>query len=236
MKDGKYRYGHRPGRRRRTRILIVLTVSLLIIGIVGGLISYDMYKSRSKPVSGTGRTIIQTLDETTNRLVVNEPTFTMELPGDWKEAARRNDVNERSITWQATKKNADNRMLKLHIDLIPPTRAVNRLLPVAAEGPGLVLGDLSENCSMFTQGGAGATGQAPTSKEAPAKWQRVDFICNLPRAIDNEVGTGSTGLVNTINVTGPSQGAHKYFFVYTDRNIQPDYTILFNALKTFRAK
>lgn len=233
--DARYRYGHRPGRRRRTRVLIVLAVSLLILGAGGGLVGYDIYKNRNKPVTGTTRTVVQALDESVDKLNVDEPTFTMELPGDWKEIGRKNDNRTRSITWQATKKNADNRYLEVHIDIIPVTKSINRLLPVSAMGNSLTNQDISDNCASYTGGGTLDAGQAEKLKDTPAKFQTVDFICDLPQVTQNKVGTGSTEGINTVTVGG-SKGKHKYFFLYTDHNIQSDYTILYNAIKSFKAK
>lgn len=234
--DARYRYGHRPGRRRRTRVLIVLAVSLVILGIGGGIIGYDLYKNRNKPVSGAGRTVAQALDENVNKLSIDEPTFTMELPGDWKELERHSSNLTHSITWRSTQKNGDNRLLQLHIDIIPATKSVNRLLPVAAVGNGLTTnGDVSENCASFTKGGSFNTSEAQKQVDTPAKYQTIDFICDLPRVTDNEVGTGSKDGINMVKVKG-AKGEHKYFFVYTDHNIQPDYTILTNAIRSFKAK
>lgn len=231
----RYRYGHRPGRRRRTRVLIVLAVSLLIVAGVGGLLGYDLYKNRNEPVTGTGRTIAQALDESVNKLSIDEPTFTMELPSDWKEIDRKNDAHNRSIKWQASKKNAENRYLELFIDIIPTTRSINRLMPVSVLGNGLTTGDISVNCASFTKGGSFNIAEAAKLSDTPAKYQSVDFICDLPRVTDNEVGTGSIGGVNSVSVKG-AKGEHKYFFLYTDRNIQPDDTIFYNAVKSFKAK
>lgn len=233
--DVRYKYGHRPGRRRRTRVLIVLAVSLLILGSIGSIVVYDLRKSENKPVEGQGRTVVQVSDDASNKMTVEEPTFSMELPGDWKETGRRKDAAEQSISWQATKKGEDNRYLKLYIDTIPANRSINRLLPVTAHGNGLSAGNISENCATFTKGGTLDAGKAEKLPETPAKWEKVDFICNLPRVTDNEVGTGSTEGINTVTVKG-TKGEHKYFFVYTDRNIQANYTILYNAVSSFTAK
>lgn len=233
--DVRYRYGHRPGRRRRTRVLIVMVVSLLIIGGVGSFIAYDLKKSENKPVEGQGRTVAQALDENINVKNIEEPAFSMELPGDWKETGRRKDATEQSITWQATKKGEDNRTLKLYIDTIPTSRAINRLLPVTAQGNTLSVGNVSDNCATFTKGGTLDAGRAEKLPDTPAKWEKVDFICSLSRVTDNEIGTGSTEGINTVTVKG-AKGEHKYFFVYTDRNIQANNMIFYNAVSSFTAK
>lgn len=232
----KYRYGHRPGRRRRTRVLIVLVVSFVILVIVGGIIAYDVYKNRSKSTTGTPLTVIQTFDNSPTKRNIDEPTFSMELPGDWKEIARVNNSRERYVTWQATQKNNDNRYLTVHVDIIPGTKAINRLLPIMAQANTITFGDVSDNCATFTGGGTLDVSRAIDLEPKVAKWQGVDFICNLPNVVDNEVGTGSQEGINTLTVIGTTKGPHRYFFLYIDRNIQPNYNILFDALRSFKAK
>ncbi len=235
MKD-KYRYGHRPGRRRRTRVLIVVVISVLILGTVGGLIGYDLYKNRkTAPVESTGRTVIQALDDSVNKLTINESLYKLELPSDWKEVARKNDTSKNSVTWRATKKNGDNRTLELFVDKIPTTQAINRLVPVTTSGSKLNHGDVSDNCESFTKGGTANVSQAVKQPETLAKYQAIDFMCDLPQPTQNKVGTGSAEGINTVTVKG-SMGAHKYFFLYTDHNIQPDYSIFYNIIKSFEAK
>ena len=235
--DTRYRYGHRPGRRRRTRIIIIFVVTFLIVGIIGGLVFLDLRKNQSKEVAGESHTVVQALDDNTNRLSINQPTYTMELPSDWKQIDHQDTRYEHSTTWQASKTREDNRYLKVYIDIIPAKQSVNRLVPLSlnATKDGLSIGDVSPACHTFTQGSSQNAGTAQSLLDAPAKYQNIDFICDRARITDNEVGTGSTEGVNTITVKGPS-GTHKYFFLFTDHNIQPNYSIFYDALKSFKAK
>jgi hypothetical protein len=58
----------------------------------------------------------------------------------------------------------------------------------------------------------------------------------LPQYIDNRIGTGSVGSgVNGVTLTGPTSGTHNYFFLYIDRNIEPDDSILYGIIQSFRA-
>jgi hypothetical protein len=159
----------------------------------------------------------------------------MELPGDWKQVERKTTTTENSITWQGTKKGQDNRKLTLYVDVIPPL-AVNSLLPVTASGDTLSLGDVSDNCATFTQKGTLDTSKAVQNRDSPAKYKQVDFICDLAQVTQNKTGTGSTDGINMVNVTGLTKGKHKYFFLFNDQNIQPNLTILTNAIKSFKAK
>ena len=233
----KYKYGRRPGRRRRTRVAIVLLISLSIVGAIGTLVYMDIKKSnKDTAVTGTGRTVAQSVDSNQDVVRVDEPTFTMELPGTWKQVARKTTQTENSITWQGSKKGEDNRKLTLYIDVIPATLAINKLLPVTANGENLDYGDVSDNCATFTQKGTLDAGRAVNNRDSPAKYKEIDFICDLAQVVQNKTGTGSTDGVNMIYVTGPTKGKHKYFFLFDDQNIQPNQAILNNAIKSFKAK
>ncbi len=231
----KYKYGHRPGRRRRTRVAIVLIVTFAIVGAIGSLIYMDIKRSNKDTyVEGQKRTVVQSVDAVQSSLRIDEPTFTMQLPGDWKLLSRVSNSTENSLTWQATKKNEDNRKLTLYVDVIPTTLPVNKLMPVTAVGDTLQPGDISDNCITYTQKSAGATGQGDNWNLA--KFKQIDFHCDFSLVILNKTGTGSPDGINTVNVTGPNKGKHKYFFVFNDQNIQPNITIFTDAIKSFRAK
>ncbi len=235
--DTRYKLGHKPGRRRRTRVFIILAITFGIIGAVALLIFNDLKTNQSGSATGKEQTVLQLLDESTARITINEPTFSMQLPSDWKETERKNIPVEKSVTWQAGKKGHDNRWLKIYVDTIPADYAVNRLVPVNKSSSGeLLANDVSPNCSTFTQGGTQNADQAQHLQSKPAKYQDVDFICDLVKIVDNQVGAGSADGINTIIVPGENTGTHKYFFLYIDRNIQPDYSIFYNALKSFKAK
>lgn len=110
--------------------------------------------------------------------------------------------------------------------------SVNRLMPVTVQGGSMSVGNISDNCATFT--GDASDANKSRSGQLKARWSGVDFICSMG-SIDNQVGVGAPGGINEISLTG-SQGTHKYFFLYIDRTIQPDYTILEDALTSFRAK
>lgn len=236
MSSKVYRYD-RTVKPHHYKFIVIFIIALLVMVVIGIVVFIDMRNSESKTVSGPSNTVNQVLGDSIDRLIVDEELFTMELPGHWKEHARVKNKVENSIKWIATKAGEDNRYITLYIDSVPADRtAVNRLLPVKAEGQKLIYGEISENCASFTGGGTFNTNDAVKKTVTPAKWQGVDFLCNLPRVVDNETGTGSTDGLNSVYVTGPKGGRHSYFFVYTDRNIQPKGGVLLDAIESFRAK
>lgn len=230
-----YRYDHQPVKTSRHRLVGVVVIVLVVVGAIAALLVLDIRRNKSKPASSQS-TVQQLLNESSQHITIDEPLFTFQLPADWKETGRKKSATENSISWQATKKNEENRFLTLYIDIIPTTKPINRLMPVMAAGSGLTVGDVSNKCETFTVGGTLNAQEAQKLKPAPAKLQEVNFICNLPGIVDNEVGSGSPEGINFVTVTGEKGGPHKYFFVYTDRNIQPSYSIFTNVLESFKAK
>lgn len=229
----RYRYGHRKIHKKRA-VFVAVVLCFAVIGAIGLVIVRDLRRNGDTQVQGTSRTVGQVQSTTESKLTVDEQLFTMQLPSDWKERTRSNSATIKSITWNATKKNEDARELTLYIDTIPATQSVNRLLPVTVQGASVVPGDVSDNCATFT-GDAASVSQAATRPDTPARWAGVDFICSLATIVDNKVGVGSLGGVNQVTLKG-SQGEHKFFFLYTDHTIQPNYIILTDALKSFRIK
>jgi hypothetical protein len=236
MSAPKYKYGHGIVKRRPRKALLVIGCSILLVGIIVGFIFLDLRKNTNSAVEGQTRVVGQALGENTQQMIVDEPLYSFELPSDWKETKRNENQQYTSISWQATTKSKENRFLTLYIDKIPFDMPYNRIVTVKAQGNGISFSNVSDNCANFTVGGTQDGHLTQTSKPTVTKWNKVDFICNLPQAVDNQVGTGSEASPNSVTVTGASKGSHKYFFHYTDRNFQPDYTILYNALSTFRAK
>lgn len=228
----KYRVGYGPRRRSGPKIFVVVLISLIIFGGLGGLLYWDMNRTESEAVSGVSVTVPQEEDQiAAKQKTVDEPYFSFNLPPDWKETDRRSTSTENSITWQATKKKADNRWLKLFIDVIPPDLAVNRLLPIVVSGSKMTHGQMSGNCKEFT-----LTKENEVHEPVASRWQGIDFLCDVPKWVQNNVGAGTEGSINSITVKGPAKGEHRYMFIYTDHNIQPDYSIFYNVISSFEAK
>lgn len=232
-----YQYGHRSAKHRHV-VAAVILVCIVIFVPLAYFVYKDVQNNGDAQVEGTAQVVGQVVgDSDREKLKVDEQTYTMTLPGDWKNVARIDSTNEHSVSWQSTKKKEDARWLKVYVDSIPSAKAVNRLMPVTVHGTALSAGDVSDNCISFT--GSGTIDARNSSQQQPtaAKWQGVAFICNLPNFVDNEVGVGTIGSpTNQVTVVGTSQGSHTYFFLYTDRTIQPNYTILSDALDSFHAK
>jgi len=222
-----YRFGERIHHHRKLYVWLISFVCLLAIGIFAGSKSLqdDTYITKAPAP------VVSTLNyDDTKTIRFNEPHFTIALPSDWKLAssATTPDVTYR---FQSTLAHEEARWLDIYVDGVPASFGVNRVLAVKANGSQLLLdGDVSDNCASFT---GPVTGQPATA--TPAKWQGVDFLCDLGNYIRDVVGTSSPEGPNTVTLTGTS-GPHHFFFAYTDNNASANYTIFTAALKTFQAK
>jgi hypothetical protein len=229
-----YKYNHGASRHLFYHLFVIVGVTIVVLVVVIGLLIHNA--SIKHPTVMGGATEVPQANQP-SVLQVNEPLFTMQLPIDWKMTSSIDTSTMHSISWQSIAKDAAGRSLTIYIDTIPTTMPVNLELPVVVHGSQLAYGELSDNCSDFTVTGTTNVGQAEILPPVPSVWQGVNFICDIPEVINDQVGTGSVGSpVNTLTVTGPIGGKHSYFFLYTDLNPQPNYTILIDAIQSFQAK
>jgi hypothetical protein len=225
---------YQEGRRiishhKRHVILIWFVVILLLLAGAGVYAAKNLLKADTtigKPPKAVVSTVTAQ-DSKTKK--INKPTFTFELPKDWKFKGYSQNIYHAYI-WENTGSSPGVRELDIYEDNIPTTLGVNRLLPVEAEGSKLAVGNLSDNCASFTGD------KVPGNPSTPAKWSGVNFLCDLGNYERNVVGTSTTGSINKVILKGPTTGAHGLFFTYTDNSAEPDYNIFFSALQSFRLK
>jgi hypothetical protein len=232
--SNKYRYDHRSHKHRKRHILIVTASSLFITAVLAIAIIYLIDQTTKKIDSVSGPSVLVgqiTSNPTSSYTVVNEPDYSFELPTGWRQISVESSPTENDIAWESFVKDATNRYFTIYTDPIPTTYAVNLELPLEAHGSTISFGTLSGNCANFTN-----SNSPRPIVPVLAKWQNVDFYCNSPNFADNQVGTGTVGAINSVTVVGPKSGTHHYFFLYIDRNSNPDYSILYTMLNSFQAK
>jgi len=181
-------------------------------------------------------TVTQSQPQTTHVSVPSAKTktvkgdhFSIDLPVKWK-AEKVNSIYN-LYSWRGTKDDAP-RKIDVYVDTIPKTMAFNRLLPVKADNNRLLLaGDISENCSNFTD----RKNTDRRTGAAPAKWSGINFYCDMANYLRNVVGTGSEDGINVVKVKGAS-GTHKFLIAYTDHSAEADFNIFTDALATFQAR
>lgn len=231
-----YRHDHQATPLRTGVFVVSFLVGVGGILLAGFFIYSDLRSNQAASVEGEERTVAQVLSDS-DAYFVNEPNFDFELPEDWREVDRIQTNSEQSITWQATERDEDNRTLTLHINTIPEEPIV-RMLPISVNGNRLQRGQMSPNCSGFTGSETTDPGERRGQPPTQTRWANTDFICDVGRIVDeNIVGTGQAGEdINTFTVTGEESGTNSYFFLYKDRNVRPNFEIMYNAVNTFYAK
>jgi hypothetical protein len=224
------RLRERPRHSRRR--LVLLSVSAVIV-VGAALFAYQQFERYIQPTpivtatAGPG-----TLTPTAQIHHFNETSFAFDAPPGWR-LIRHDSVPYNLYSYRGSHANSAQRYLDIYVDSIPLALAVNRIVAVQAQGAKLSYGQVSGNCVTFT---SSTSGSVPQPLSVSASWGGVQFLCDIANSTHNVVGTSSPGLVNEVTLTGPSQKAHSFFFVYTDNNPNPDYTVFYGILASFTVK
>lgn len=219
-------HAHKPRRKHYWRWALVLI--LFVGGIVFGL-------SQLKP-----ETKINNAKAVTKKIASAAPTetyrkgnFSIELPRGWQFTSVQRDVYTIYHFKSALSGEAGNRSMDVFEDSNLPKFPINRMVPVVATEEGKLIAnssEVSDNCTAYT---TGAT-TARTTISQLAKWQGIEFLCDMANPLRNVVGTGSKDGLNTVKVNSLSTGPHRYFFTYTENNNRPDYNIFISAINSFQ--
>jgi hypothetical protein len=210
----------------------IVTVLATLILVGGGAYAYFFFTKDTEttisnnPIIGETKTIAS---PAATNLRFDEEAFTFSLPADWKKLGPANTSSYPKYSYQATLKNADNRYLDIYMDKLPLDMAVNKAVAVKAEGAKLSHGSVSDNCANFTARPGGAL-------KVQAKWDGVDFLCDMDSMTRNVTGTSAQGSINKVELISPGMSKHTFFFVYTDNNFSPDYGIFYDFLDSFSVK
>lgn len=237
-----YRLG-RPTTTKRPKKLYLLEIFAIVIVVGGVLFSFFWFvirQEKSAALRNNDTPLTSKIEAAETFTEINEPTFTMRLPGTWKETERNHDANYRTIKWDYVAKGGIGRWVRVYVDTIPPDYPVVFLAPVSSDGDKIMAEPVSDHCSQFTPGamkpGDTSKPSSGTSDKIPTSWEGFKFYCDGAHPFYQRVGTGSKEAINSVSVTGPTQGSHKYFFVYDDAYYNPDYTLFTTILDSFRAK
>ncbi len=162
---------------------------------------------------------------TERRQVITKPELTFEATSGWKETP----VPQTAYSPRYVYKDVKNaRILEIYIDNPPQHFGVNKAIVVDSSNGLLSHDSVSDNCTTFTDG----TNKDQRTGISPAKWQEVDFLCDMSNSARAVVGTISNDGINTIIVTTASGRTYKVFITYTDNNINPDYNVFYELLNS----
>ena len=221
-------YRLRHSSRHRHWILLCGGIAVIALAAFGvsrlpRLFSPDTSLTQAHPVIHHISSGARAIQQVTMKL------FTVALPAGWT-SVKAPDVPYTVYSWQGSGDDAD-RHLDIDIDSPPADLAVNRLLPVQANGDRLtVTGTASDTCSNFTDKSL----EMPSTGTAPAKWAGVNFICDMANYERDVVAIGVPNTINAVTLEGATTGAHRVLLVYTDNSGEPDYTVFSRIVQSFK--
>lgn len=219
-----YQHGRRTKRQRSANAFLATIIVVGVVVLVAWLIVHKDIGSSTDPKT-TVPIVTEVGENDGNKLEINENFFSMELPADWRLKEHRNEDYINAYYYESTKKGGSDRMLEVHVDIIPQNSKMVKLQTLTPNGSKFMLGNLSDNCVNFANGA-----KPGDTTPLPAKWENVSFTCD-PITANQTIGTGTVngGIKATL-------GRHSFFFYFTDHNIRPDDKIFVDALKSFVVK
>lgn len=223
-----YRLGEREHSHRRFYIWLVGFV--IFLGILFGLGSHFL---KANPQIGQPPAVVtkKISYDPPPLTTFNEQLFSIGMPAGWKPVVRTTDIPAPTYSWQGVTGDDNSRWINVYVDMSLPTFAVNRELHIQGNSHAInVVSDTSDNCTSFT-----GVNTAQNHGSSPAKWEGIDFLCDVGNYERDVVGTVSTDGLNLVKLTG-STGVHHFFFTFTDNSVRPDYSIFTNVLRTFQLK
>ena len=220
-------HAHKTHRPHPWRWIIgIVLVVVLAVGFGLHSLKPETQVSQSKKVTKT-----LTANSATQTFTKN--SFSIELPKNWQFTNKQQDVYTIYHFKGAGSVEDGNRSIDIYEDSSLPNFAVNRMVPVVANEEGGLTTDaslVSDNCSAYTTGSTGGR----TTVGQIARWQGIDFMCDMANTLRDTVGTGSKDGLNTVIIKTPTSRAHHYFFTYNDNNAKPDYALFTKALNSFK--
>ena len=163
--------------------------------------------------------------------------FKITLPSSWGKNGRKNPfTNQVYYEYQSRAKNYDNRWLRIYVDVYPTNFAVSRVLPVSIKQNRVVIESpesVSDECWTFTGAPLANNGDDSGAGQTwAAKWKNINFTCDMNKN-RNYVGAVSESEGYGLTMVSANGDKHKYFFVYIDNNVRPDFEIFTDSITTF---
>lgn len=226
----RYHLDRRTHRYRRARRrMIVTAVFVFFIALFYFLSNLQITPEQNIT---NDQTIVKPYDAAMAKLVpIDKPLFKLELPEGWTETKPdASMVPAPQYVFVSNPK--DQQILRLYVDNVPSAMGINKALTVSARSDTLDHDSVSENCVNYTE----LSKKDVRTGLAPAKWQNIDFLCDVGNPQRPLVGAVSADGMNYVKLTGPTVGEHKLFIVYGDYSINPNYTTFYDILNTLHMK
>ncbi|MCA9327160.1 hypothetical protein KDA14_01395 [Candidatus Saccharibacteria bacterium] len=224
-----YRVDRRTHRHRRARRNFI--VFIIIVGSI--TLIYSLLHIRIAPkqnIKNAPSVSKNYQPGSTETIAVSKPLFTLNLPSGWKEAPVPPKSDDPKFSFRSP--TGEARLLDIYIDDFPTPYGINKAIVLSLQGNKVTHDSVSDNCTTFTDGSK----RDDRTGLAPAKWQGVDFQCDMAKSARAVVGTISKEGQNFFLTEGATTGQHKFFIAYTDNNINPDYTVFYKILESLTFK
>jgi hypothetical protein len=207
----------------------IVLVVVLVLGLAAVLGASYFLKPETTLTQAQAVVGPATLPHEEKYMTVKGPTFSFEVPTTWKEMPQPASTYK-IYRWQGTTVNDAQRWIDVYVDTVPSEFAVNHMLPIKAKADKIdIVNATSDNCANFTD----APNVTPKPSTASAKWSGMSFLCDLGNTSRDVVGTATAETGNAVVLSGAG-GSHRYFFVYTDNSVTPDYYVFSRQLESFQ--
>lgn len=219
-------HAHKPRRKHYLRWII------LVLVLTGGVL-FGLHSLKPDTKITTAKVVTKKLTGASATKNWHKGNFSLDLPQSWQFMSVQKDLYTIYHFRSAGSGAEGNRSMDVYEDSNLPNFALNRMVTVEATAEGGLTanaGDVSDNCTAYTTGST--TGR--TSVSQLAKWNGIEFLCDMANPLRNVVGTGSKDGLNTVKVNSLSTGAHRYFLTYNEGNDKPDYGIFIAAINSFK--
>ena len=220
-------------RNRKKLAFSIMAGLLLVFAVIAGVFWIFVIRDNDSSSANFNRTggTVAVVRPATEEFTTDE--FSIELPSGWKLKGKENPfADEVFYNFQSDTTDYTNRWLRVYVNVYPNDIELARLLPITVEANKIKPGLASNDCKTFD--GAPKQGTQASKQVWTAVWEGISFNCNMTNQL-NYLGTATEQDGFGVPITGEKSGTNKYFFVYIDHNVRPDYSILNTALKSFEA-
>lgn len=221
-------HAHKPRRRRHWKRW------LLLAGVIAaGALIYVLQGLDAETKISNAAPVTSKVTEDTKLQTFTRGSFSIDLPEGWQFLSKQQNSQTIYRFRSMLPGDEGNRSLDVYEDSSLPNFAINRMIPVTTTEDGGLVADgseVSENCTAYTTGAT--TGRSEVGQLA--KWQGIEFLCDMANPLRNVVGTGSDDGLNTVTLANQTGQQHRYFLTYTDNNSRPDFGIFVTAINSFR--
>lgn len=217
----KRTHKHAKLKRRATWLGVLVLFSAVVYGVAQLRITPEQQIKNSPSLSKA----YNAASSKKQQFAKTEFTFTS--TSEWKEySVQQGQFTPRYLFKDVSK----SRILEIYIDNPPEQLGVNRVIVVDSVDGALLHDVVSDNCTTFTD----SSKKNPQTGIGVAKWQEIEFLCDMGNAARAVVGTISDDGKNMVSVTAATGKVYKVFIAYTDNNINPDYNVFYDILGSLK--